>query len=151
MKKIIEFEIIASDIPVVKPVETTKNSDNNIAIEGGGTTAKNSSEAGVKAPAKGQIKKINVKKISVKKVKLSLKKITGASGYQIAVYKTKKAAKNNKKAIVKKIVTKCKVTIKSKKLKNKKKLYIRVRAYILDTNANKIYGKWSKRKKVTIK
>lgn len=102
----------------------------------------------VKKPAKAKIKKANVKKISDKKVKISLKKIKGAVGYQIAIYKTKKNAKKNKKALVKKTVKKRKFTIKSKKLKNKKKLFVKVRAYVLNANGKKVYGKWSKIKTV---
>lgn len=64
--------------------------------------------AKVKAPAKAGIKKIAAKKRAAKKVKISLKKISGAQGYQVAVYKTKKNASKNKKAIVKKNVKKLK-------------------------------------------
>ena len=104
----------------------------------------------VKAPGKAKIKKITVKKKVSKKVKLSLKKIGGAKGYQVAIYKTKKNALKNKKAIVKKFVKKTSVTVISKKLKNKKTLYVKVRAYKLN-GKKKIYGKWSKVKKVKIK
>ena len=45
--------------------------------------------------------------------------------------------------LVNKIIKKVKVTISSKKLKNKKKLYIRVKAVGAD--------KWSKAKKIKIK
>lgn len=104
----------------------------------------------VTKPAKAKIKKVTPKKKSAKKVKISLKKIKGATGYQVAIYKTKKNAKKNKKALVKKIVKKTKVTIKSKKLKNKKKLFVKARAYALD-GKKKVWGKWSKIKKVKIK
>lgn len=104
----------------------------------------------VTAPAKAKIKKVNGKKESSKKVKISLKKIKGADGYQVAIYKSKKNAKKNKKAMVKKIVKKRNVTIKSKKLKNKKNLFVKVRAYVLEANNKKLYGKWSKMKKVKI-
>ncbi|MCI9617291.1 MAG: hypothetical protein HFG31_04705 [Eubacterium sp.] len=104
----------------------------------------------VKAPGKAKIKSITAKKKSTKKVKLLLKKIRGAKGYQVAVYKIKKNAAKNKKVIVKKFVKKTSVTVTSKKLKNKKTLYVKVRAYKLD-GKKKIYGKWSKVKKVKIK
>ena len=90
------------------------------------------------------------KKKSAKKVKLLLKKIRGAKGYQVAIYKTKKNAAKNKKAIIKKFVRKTRATVTSKKLKNKKSLYVKVRAYKLN-GKKKIYGKWSKVKKVKIK
>lgn len=105
----------------------------------------------ISKPGKAKIKKVKAKKKSSKKLKLTLKKIKKATGYQIAVYKTKKNAKKNKKAIIKKFVKKVKVTIKSKKLKNKKKLFVRARAYVLDGSQKKVYGKWSKTKKVKIK
>lgn len=110
------------------------------------TTAKEK----VKKPAKAKIKKINSKKKAAKKVKLSLKNIKGAEGYLVAVYKTKNNAKKNKKAIVKKYVKKTNVIIKSKKLKNKKKLFVKARAYVLD-GKKKVYGKWSNIKSVKIK
>lgn len=105
------------------------------------------------APAQAKIAKINTKKKSDKKVKLSLKKIKKAKGYQVAVYTSGKVAKNDKnakKALVKKYVKNIKVTLISNKLKNKKKLYVRVRAYVLD-GKTKIYGKWSAVKPIKIK
>lgn len=94
---------------------------------------------------KTKVKKASKKKGS-KKVKISLKKITGARGYQIKIYKSKKA----KKAIFRKNVKKVKFTLKGKKIKNRKKLYVRARAYKI-INGRKKYGKWSKRKRVKIK
>lgn len=110
------------------------------------TTVAPQTDVKVNAPKKSVVKKA-VKKTKAKKLNLTLKKIKGAKGYQVAVYKTKKAAKSNKKALVKKYVKKLKVAIKSKKLKNKKKLYVRARAYVMDGKAKK-YGAWSKAKKV---
>ena len=107
-------------------------------------------QTSIKVPDKAKIKSITAKKKSSKKLKLSLKKIRKAKGYQVAVYRTKNHAVNNKKAIVKKFVKKTSVVITSKKLKSKKTLYVKVRAYKLD-GKKKIYGKWSKIKKVKIK
>ena len=107
----------------------------------------------VTAPAQAKITKINTKKKANKKIKLSLKKIKTAKGYQVAVYTSGKVAKNDKnakKALVKKYVKNIKVTLISNKLKNKKKLYVRVRAYVLD-GKTKIYGKWSAVKPIKIK
>lgn len=105
-------------------------------------------QAPVKAakPAKAKIKKVTAKKKAAKKVKLSLKAIKNAKGYQVQFSTTKKF----KKVLVKKFVKKVNVTVKSKKLKNKKKLFVRVRAYNLD-GKNKVYGNFSKVKKVKIK
>ena len=65
----------------------------------------------------------------------------------MAIYKTRKNAQKNQKAIVKKLFRKTKVTVTSKKLKNKKTLFVKVRAYNLD-GKNKKYGAWSKIKVV---
>ena len=61
---------------------------------------------------------------------------------KVAVYKTKKNAKKNKKALVKKTTTKLTFTIKSKKLKGKKTVYVRARAW---NTAG--FGAWSGIKK----
>lgn len=115
-----------------KPVVTTKKTP--------ATT-----KSPTKAPGKVTVKKV-VKKKSAKKARVTLKKVVGAAGYQIAVYKTKKNAKKNKKALVKKYTNKLTYTIKSKKLKNKKIVYVRARAYALNGRA-KIFGAWSGIKK----
>lgn len=104
------------------------------------TTTKKGST--VKKPGKAKVKKVVKKKKSAKKIKVTLKKVKGATKYQVAVYKTKKNAKKNKKALVKKVIKKLKATIKSKKLKGKKTVYVKVRAW---NTAG--YGKWSGVKK----
>lgn len=131
-----ETEVPTTKVDTTKPVITTPTTTNEIVKP-------------IK-PNKVTIKKVNSKKKSAKKVKLTLKKIDGVVGYQVAVYKTKNNAKKNKNAIVKKIVKNTKAAIKSKKLKNAKKLYIRARAYIMN-GKTKLYGEWSKIKKVKIK
>lgn len=103
----------------------------------------------VTAPEKVTI--TNAVKNYPKKVKITFKKVKGADGYQVAVYKTKSEAKKNGKTIVKKISSKSKVIVKSAKFVNKKTLYVKVRAYVLNAKGDKVYGKWSKVKKVTIK
>lgn len=94
---------------------------------------------------KAQVKKAAKKKAD-KKVKLILKKVEGAQKYQIQISKSKKFKKN----LVKKTVKKVKFTLRSKKFKNKKKLYVRVRAMKV-VGKKKYYSKWSKPKKVKIK
>lgn len=79
------------------------------------------------------------KKKAAAKVSVTFKKVNGAAKYQVQISTSKKF----KKVLVNKIIKKVKVTISSKKLKNKKKLYIRVRAVGTD--------KWSKPKKIKIK
>lgn len=105
----------------------------------------------VKKPGKVKIKKVYTKRKSSKKIKLTFKKVKGAKGYQIAVYKTKKNAVKNKKVLVRKSVKRTNLTFQSKKLKNKQRLYVKVRAFVLNTKGKKIYGNWSKVKKIKIK
>ena len=91
-----------------------------------------------KALGKTTVQAVSKKKAD-KKVKITFKKVAGAKKYQVQISKTKKF----KKVLVKKTVKKVKVTIISKKLKNQKKLYVRVKA----VGAKK----WSKPKKIKIK
>ena len=79
------------------------------------------------------------KKKAAAKVSVTFKKVNGAAKYQVQISTSKKF----KKVLVKKTVKKVTATISSKKLKNKKKLYIRVKAVGAD--------KWSKAKKIKIK
>ena len=101
----------------------------------------------MKAPARAKIKKISTKKYESNKIKISLKKMNGIRGYEVRVLKKKKG----KKALIKKVVRKNKFTIKSKKLRNRNNLYVKVRAFKLDEKGRKLFGKWSKVKKVKIK
>lgn len=120
------------------------------AAPGGNNTTKAPGDANAKKPAKAKIQKVTAKKKSAKKIQVKIKKTKNAKGYQVAIYKTKKNAKKNKKALAKKLTKKTKVTITSKKLKNKKVLFIKVRAYNLN-GKKKLFGAWSKAKRVKIK
>ena len=102
------------------------------------------------APARRSIKPgpvtvIKAKK-SAKKLKVTLKRLDNVSGYQIAVYKKKKNAKANKKAIRKTYTIMLTTKIKSKKFK-RKKLYVRARAYAI-LRGKVYYGAWGPIKKV---
>ncbi len=130
--------------PTVVPTTSKKAPETTTTKKTKPTTKK------VKKPGKAKVKKAIKKKKSAKKIKVTLKKVKRAKGYQVAVYKSKKKAKKNKKALVKKFTKKLKFTLKSKKFKNKKKLYVKARAYVLK-GRKKVYGKWSKTKKVKIK
>ena len=138
-------------------VETTKNQD---VTKNDSSTTKNDSAKQTTAKADvttvtgdnqqtttakvaiGAVK-ITKKKPLVKKIKLTVKKVTNATGYEFK-YST------NKK--FKKKLTKTKITSKNvillKKLKRKKKYFIKVRAYTT-VNGKKVYGKWSK--KISVK
>ena len=109
----------------------------------------------VKPTQQATTKKVTVKRVKVKsaskkkvsaKVKISLKKVKGAKKYKVQVSTSKKF----KKVLVKKTVKKAKFTIKSRKLKNKKKLYVRAKA-VKVVNKKVYTGKWSKAKRVKIK
>lgn len=99
----------------------------------------------VKTPGKTKVTKAS-KKYKDKKVKISLKKISTASKYEVQFSTTKKF----KKVLYKKTIKKNTSTLTSKKLSKKKKLYIRARA--IKTVGKKNYvGKWSVVKKVSVK
>ena len=114
------------------------------------TTVKEATTGKVKVPAKAKISRVGKKKYTAKKLSLKIKKQSGVDGYQIKVYTSKKKANSNKNAIITKKIKKETYTIKSNKLKNKKNLYVKVRAYITVDKQPK-YGPWSTAKKVTIK
>ena len=98
----------------------------------------------VSKPKSAKIKKVKPAK---KAVSVEWKKVSGVKGYQIQVATDKKFKKNKKTATVKKQKT-TKVTIK--KLKAKKKYYVRIRTY-KTVNGKKIYSSWSKVKSVKTK
>lgn len=98
----------------------------------------------VKAPKKAKIKSLKNKKKNALTVKW--KKVKGASGYQIKYARNKKFSKGKK---IKNIKNAKKVSATIKNLK-KKTYYVKVRAYTLDPNGKKVYGAWSKAKKIKI-
>ena len=95
----------------------------------------------VQKPAKVKIKKAKYKK--KRKIKITLKKVKGAKGYHIRYSDSKKFD-----GYWDKYTKKAKVTLK--KLDKNTKYYIKARAYKL-VNGSKLYGKWSKKKKVKVK
>ena len=94
-------------------------------------------------------KKTSIKKLSKGKKKFTVTwaKVSGVKGYQIQYSSDKKFKKNNKSVTVTKQKT-TKATVK--KLKSKKKYYVRVRTY-KTVNGKKIYSSWSKVKSVKAK
>lgn len=89
--------------------------------------------------AKSKIKKLTKK--SGTKMSITIQKVNGANGYQIIV-----ATDKNFTKILTKTTTQ-KNTYLLKNLKKKKTYYIKVRAYKLDTNNQKVYGTYSSVKK----
>ena len=98
----------------------------------------------VAKPKSAKIKKVKVAK---KAVSVQWKKVSGVKGYQIQVATDKKFKKNKKTVTVKKQKT-TKITVK--KLKAKKKYYVRIRTY-KTVNGKKVYSSWSKVKTVKTK
>lgn len=97
-------------------------------------------------------KKISVKTTSIskvqnlsgKKLKVTAKKLSGVTGYQIR-YSTKSNMKSAKKVTAKTNI------LTASKLSKGKKYYIQVRAYKVDSAGKKVYGSWSKTKTIKIK
>lgn len=84
---------------------------------------------------------ISLKNKKTKSVLVKWKKIAGVRGYQLQ-YSTSRKFKRGKTKNIKKITYLC------KKLK-KKKYYFRIRAYRI-SDKKKLYGCWSKTKKITV-
>lgn len=95
-------------------------------------------------PAKPTI--TSVKSPKKKELKLSWKKNTKVTGYEVQ-YSTSSKFKSPKKLTVKKDKT---TSTTIKKLKSNKKYYVRVRAY-KTVNGEKTYSSWSKAKSIKIK
>ena len=95
----------------------------------------------VRKPARVKIK--SAKNLKGKKVKLTFKKVSKAVGYQIKASDSKKFkgywTKNTKKT-----------SYTFKKLDKNTRYYFKVRAYVKKGNS-KLYGAWSKAKKVKVK
>ena len=91
-----------------------------------------------------KMSKPKVKKASSKKVKVTIKKVSGATGYQISTSTNKKKGYKVVKTVGAKTT---KVKIKAKK---GKKVYYKVRAYKSE-NGKKIYAPYSKVKKCTLR
>lgn len=83
-------------------------------------------------------------RLSGQKIKLKWKKVEGASGYQVRYATNKKLRKPKTK-------TTDRQTLTLKKLKKGKTYYVKVRAYRLDSAGNRVYGAYSKVKKVKVK
>lgn len=98
--------------------------------------------------------KLNMEKVSIKSVTAGKKqftakwgKISNATGYQLQ-YSTKRNFKSKVKS--KTIKGKSKTTLTIKKLKSKKKYYVRIRAY-KTVNGKQYFSDWSKVKTVKVK
>ncbi len=108
------------------------------------TTTPTTAAKPVAKPKSASIKKVKAAK---KAISVEWKKVSGVNGYEIQVATDKKFKKNKKTTTVKKQKT-TKVTVK--KLKAKKKYYVRMRTY-KTINGKKVYSSWSKVKTVKTK
>ncbi|MDO4363151.1 MAG: fibronectin type III domain-containing protein [Clostridia bacterium] len=126
------------DAPAPAPTPEPGTSDNNA---NNNTTTSNNNSSTQNQP---KLKKIVVNKVKAQKkaVVVAWKAVKNVTGYQIQLA-TDKKFKKNKKTVT---VTNKKATKKTvKKLKSKKKYYVRVRAYKTQ-NGKRTYSSWSKTK-----
>jgi hypothetical protein len=126
-----------------KDTSNTETTEATKSTEAQPVTEKNT----VTPPTVNKIKSLKVKSVK-KALNISWKKTSGVAGYQLQV-STKSSFKGAKTINVKK----SKNSYKAKKLKSKKKYYIRIRSYKTYQDENgktqKIYGKWVKTSKKT--
>lgn len=131
---------VASTSAATQPSNLTSASTVNSSVSSTSTTAKSTASK----PKKTSIKKLKKGK---KSITILWAKSAGVKGYQIQLATDKKFKKNKKIVTIKKQKT-TKKTVK--KLKNKKKYFVRVRTY-KTVNGKKVYSSWSKIKSVKTK
>ena len=124
-----------SPTPSATPTQPNQNDTNTSNDEDVTVTSK---------PKSASIKKVKGTK---KAILVTWKKVSGVKGYQVQVATDKKFKKNKKTVNIKKQKT-TKTTVK--KLKAKKKYYVRIRTYKI-VNGKKVYSSWSKVKTVKTK
>lgn len=124
--------------PTTEATTTTKNIQNASTEIGTETTVGPTVKI---TPAKVKVKKV-ARKAKGTKAKISLKKVKGATGYVVKISTSKKFKK--KTTITKNVKL---TTFTLKKLKKNKKYYIKVRA-VRKTGKTKVYGLWSKPKRI---
>ena len=135
----------------VAPVQTTQVTAKSTTKPAAKATAKKTTKA--KEVVNKKQKKAEFKKAkgSKKAIALTWAKVKGVKGYQIQVATDKKFKKNKKTVTIKKQKT-TKKTVK--KLKAKKKYFVRIRTYKtkkIKGKNTKVYSSWSKAKSVKTK
>ena len=121
-----------------------QKSGSSAPVKASGSSKPTSNSSSTSKPKAVQIKKLTPAK---KSLTVSWAKGKNINGYQIQLSTDKKFKKNKKTVSVKKQKT-TKATVK--KLKAKKKYYVKVRTY-KTVNGKKIYSSWSKTKSVKVK
>ena len=130
--------------PSTQPTQETQQATQQTAQQQSTQNDTTTAQTEVAKPKSTNTKKIKAAK---KAISVTWKKVSGVKGYQIQVATDKKFKKNKKTVNIKKQKT-TKTTIK--KLKAKKKYYVRVRTYKI-VNGKKVYSFWSKVKSVKTK
>lgn len=92
-----------------------------------------------------RVKGVKATLTKAKKVKLSWKKVTGATGYQVLYSTDKKMKKSVKKGNTRK------TSYTTKKLKKGKNYFFQIRAYKINATSKKVYGIYSTAKKIKVK
>ena len=144
--------VTSSDANASSDVATSvdENASSDIATSDNESVSSNVTTKTDKATSKIVVKKSKVKKAVKKrkaaKIKITLKKVFKAK-YLVKVSTSKKFSK---KKTVTKIVKKASFVFKNKRFRNKKKLYVKVRA-LKKVDNTIIYSKWSKPKKIKFK
>ena len=123
---------------------TTSNNATNGVVPKPNTTSTSLQPSSSKKPATTKVKKVKATK---KSLTIKWSKVKGASGYEIQVATDKKFKKNKKSILVKKQKT---TSAKIKKLKSKKKYYVRVRTYKV-VGRKKVYSSWINGKAIKTK
>ena len=123
--------------------KATITDSSGVSFAANGTDLTPAASEKVKKP--GKVKITKAQNVKTKKVTVKWKKTSKAKGYQIQIASNKKFTKG------KKTKTLSKTTYSFKKLKKNKYYYVRVRAYVYNSNHKKVYGSWSTVKKVKIK
>ena len=131
--------------PSTQPTqETTQQATQQTAQQ---QSVQNDTAAKQVSVAKPKSVKPKTVKAAKKAVSVEWNKVSGVSGYEIQLATDKKFKKNKKTVTIKKQKT-TKTTVK--KLKAKKKYYVRIRTYKI-VNGKKVYSSWSKVKSVKTK
>ena len=126
-------EVTTSD--AIKKLETT--SGNNGSEITSSKKRKTTNKILEKVPKATRVKTVKTAK---KSLLITWIKVKDAKGYEIQVATDKKFKKNKKTTVIKKAKT---VKQKIKKLKGKKKYFVRIRAYKFNGRI-KVYSGWSK-------
>ena len=129
------------NLPTPAPAQPTTAPSTSTSAPAAQTTAQPA------APKNNKKVKVASAKAGKKSIKVTWKKVKGIKGYQIQ-YSTNKKFKKGNKTITVKSTKSTSATIK--KLKSKKKYYVRMRTYKI-VNGKKVYSAWSKAKSVKVK